>query len=337
METTMAFSRLSFLGAAILSATICDLPPAAAGDLIKPTSQWSLETDFGKSEKARTNLSGAACVPASSFTSCVVVNDDKKYAQAFSITGTTLRPARIIRLMSEDVEGDPDAEGTAYHDGFFYVTGSHGRPRNHPERSNPASYTLFRFPVDARTQQPNFTADEQVEGLETTFRLREALSTLAPIAAQFDRPLGNGGINVEGLAVRKDRIYFGLRGPSIDRRAFIVSVDRRAMFSRDAPLKAEVHNLGLGADTGIRDLAAVGNGLLVLSGPVNNQDLVAAVSLLGDDGALTRLGELDVSAAGEDAKAETLLVLAEDKASLRVLVMFDGPSNGMPMEYVLRR
>jgi hypothetical protein len=59
-----------------------------------------------------------------------MVNDQKKYAQFFSVDGTTIMPDPngIIRL--SDAEGDPDAEGTAYADGYFYVTGSHGRSRH---------------------------------------------------------------------------------------------------------------------------------------------------------------------------------------------------------------
>lgn len=313
--------------------------PSHARDLLQPEPKWTVSADFGDSKKARTNLSGAACAPTSPpFTSCLIVNDDKKYAQTFAIEGTTLRPARVLRLMPKAADGDPDAEAAAYDDGYFYVTGSHGRPRHHPENGNPPSYTLFRFPVDKQTQQPDFISDEDVKGLETTTRLRGVLETLPPTADKYDRPLGEGGINIEGLAVRNGRIYVGLRGPSLDQRAFVISVDRDAIFTDDRPLHAKSHDLKLGAHAGIRDLASVRNGLLVLSGPVNDQAVKPGIFLWADNGELQKLAELDTVEAGKGAKAETLLVLQDDEnGPLRVLVMFDGPENGHPLEYVLKR
>ncbi|MCP9625791.1 DUF3616 domain-containing protein [Rhodopseudomonas palustris] len=336
-------SRLALIASATLGlagiAFLGPFQPAAARDLLQPEPKWTVSEDFAKTKKARINLSGAACAPTSPpLTSCLIVNDDKKYAQTFTIDGTTLRPARVVRLMPEDIDGDPDAEAAAYDDGYFYVTGSHGRPRHHPEAENPASYTLFRYPVDEHTRQPDFVSEEDVKGLETTGRLRGVLKTLPPTAGKYDKPLEEGGINIEGLAVRNGRIYFGLRGPSLDKRAFVISVDRDAIFTDDKPLHARSHHLKLGKHTGIRDLAKVRNGLLVLSGPVNDQAVKPAISLWGDDGELRKLAELDISSAGKGAKAETLLVLQDDDSGpLRVLVMFDGPENGSPLEYVLKR
>ncbi len=326
------------LGMAALA--VCALArPADARDLLQPESKWTVSDDFAKTRKARTNLSGAACAPTSPpFASCVIVNDDKNYAQTFTIEGTTLRPARVVRLMPESADGDPDAEAAAYDDGYFYITGSHGLPRHHPEAGNPPSYTLFRYPVDRQALQPEFVSEEDVKGLETTTRLRGVLKTLPPTADKYDKPLGQGGINIEGLAVRNGRIYFGLRGPSLDRHAFVISVDRDAIFTDNEPLHAKSHDLKLGKHTGIRDLAKVRNGLLVLSGPVNDQAIQPAIHLWGDDGQLQKLAALDISDAGKGAKAETLLVLQDDDhAPLRVLIMFDGPENGHPLEYVLKR
>ena len=312
---------------------------AGARELLQPEPKWTVGADFADSKKARSNLSGAACAPTSPpFMSCLIVNDDKKYAQTFSIEGATLRPARVVRLMPDDVEGDPDAEAAAYDDGYFYVAGSHGRPRHHPETGNPPSYTLFRFPVNRQTLQPDFVSDQDVKGLEATTRLRGVLETLPPTADKYDKPLGDGGINIEGLAVRKGRVYVGLRGPSIDRHAFLISVDRDAIFTGDRPLHARSHDLKLGKHTGIRDLAKVRNGLLVLSGPVNDQTVRPAIFVWDDDGELQKLAALDIAEAGKGAKAETLLVLQDDdRGPLRVLVMFDGPENGHPLEYTLKR
>jgi hypothetical protein len=126
---------------------------------LKPEpGKWKLNEPFGKSEDARMNLSGAACVPTTpKFKSCLIANDEKKYAQFFSINGTTLNP-RKLTLVSDEKK-NPDAEGVAYADGFFYVTGSHGRGR-HGDSDNDSSYAIFRIPVDSMTGLPKFKPNE---------------------------------------------------------------------------------------------------------------------------------------------------------------------------------
>src|ERR1044072_8221146 len=72
---------------------------ARAGDAIAPVAAWSVQRDFEKGEEARTNLSGAACTTkAAPFRSCLIVNDQKNYAQFFSIEGTRLAPGAVVRL-----------------------------------------------------------------------------------------------------------------------------------------------------------------------------------------------------------------------------------------------
>lgn len=82
------------------------------------------------------------------------------------------------------------------------------------------------------------------------------------------------------------------------------------------------------------------DGLVVLSGPVNDQAVPPALWHWNDaTGALTPLGTLTPpKGLPEDAKAETVLVLrdAPDKP-LRLLILHDGAENGAPTEYRVRR
>ena len=65
--------------------------PAVAEMLAPAATEWKVQPKFKKSDEARTNLSGAACVPTEPpFTSCLIVNDQKNYAQFFAIDGTKL-------------------------------------------------------------------------------------------------------------------------------------------------------------------------------------------------------------------------------------------------------
>ncbi|MBI5128050.1 MAG: DUF3616 domain-containing protein [Rhodopseudomonas palustris] len=336
-------SPIGSLLTALACAALCGMSPAAASDRIPPApSTWSVSKNFGKSdEEARQNLSGAACAPTTPpLHACLIVNDQKKFAQTFSIAGTTLEPGKIVRLLDKGDGDDPDGEAAAYDEGHFYVVGSHGRKRKDWTAHNPSSYALFRFPLDGNGQ-PIFVGDEKVQDLARSTRLGEALKALPPLSAYVDQPLDEGGINIEGLAVRGARIYLGLRGPSRDGHAYIVSVNKAAAFTASAALDARLHPLKLGRHAGIRDLAVVKNGLLILSGPVNDQtDAVPSVFLWTDGDEPTKLGELQLPEAtdAKELKAETLLVLQDAAdAPLRVLVMFDGPDNGLPTEYVLKR
>jgi len=294
---------------------------------------WKLSADFEKSKDARTNVSGAACF---SFKSCIVVNDEKKYAQFFTISGTEIRPGKVIRLVDNSASGDPDAEGAAYDNGFFYITGSHGRGRHHPEKNDDLSYLVFRFAVDTTTGAPTFqVSEDQVVGVESSSRLREAIRDALP--KFYDKPLDDNGANIEGIAVKDGRMYLGFRGPSVDGDAFLISVDAEAVFVAQKALDTRLIPLKLGADTGIRDLAAVSHGLLILSGPVNDQKVTPAVRLWNP--ATQKLGQpTELVVADKKAKAETLLILNDDAGQpWRALVMFDGPENGAPTEYLIPR
>lgn len=312
--------------------------PARADMLAPQLPAWQLSEPFKKSADARTNISGAACAATSpAFKSCLVVNDEKKYAQFFVLEGTTINPGKVIRLLGDKASGDPDAEGAAYDDGYFYVIGSHGRKRHHPDDSNPTSYHLFRIPVDKTTGKPPFPiSDDEVIGVETSvLRLRGAIKEALPAA--YDKPLGENGANIEGIAVTDGRMYLGFRGPTDDGKAYILAVDAKAVFTEHAPLNAELKTLPLGATTGIRDIAAVSGGLLLLTGPVNEQQITPAIVFY--DPTTGTLGTAHtIKVADTAAKAETLLVLGDTRGEpRRVLVMFDGPENGAPTQYLVPR
>jgi len=312
-------------------------PVAHAGEAIAPVAAWSVQGDFEKNEEARTNLSGAACtsrVPP--FRSCLIVNDQKNYAQFFRIEGTTLVPGAVVRLR-EGGDGDPDLEGAAFDRGFFYAIGSHGRSR-HANKPNDTSYAVFRFAVGRSGKPKSAISEDHAAGVQSSARLRAAIRDARRVGTFYDKPLGQNGVNIEGIAVKDGRMHLGFRGPSVEGRGFILSVEADAVFGRKR-LRAAVHALPLGETTGIRDLAAVRDGVLILTGPVNDQAVTPAVFLWNEKtGALKKLGELAIPEEYKQHKAETLLVLRDAKRRpYRVLVMFDGPSNAGPTEYEVPR
>jgi hypothetical protein len=287
--STASFSDRHFLSANILLAPFCGLVTALL--VAGPAS-------------AQTKIGPAA-----------------KYAQFFSINETVIHPGNVIRLIAGDQEGDPDAEGAAYDDGYFYITGSHGRSRHHPENRNDSSYVILRFQVDTVTGAPaSRSRDPEVVGVEASSRIRDVIK--AEVPKFYDKPLDENGVNIEGIAVKD------------------ISVDAKAAFAPDQDLQAKARKLQLGPDTGIRDLAAVADGLLVLSGPVNDQPAVTPAVRHWDpkSGTLGPARELQVPDAAKQGKAETLLVLKDVAGEpWRVLVMFDGLENGAPTEYAIPR
>jgi hypothetical protein len=337
-STAVFFGGVLIIASA--SAGYAQSPPLIAPEAI----QWKPASIFEKDasgdelkDQQRMNLSGAACVPTTpKFTSCLIANDEKKYAQVFSIDGHTLTPRKLIRLSNADK--DPDSEGVAYDEGFFYVTGSHGRSRK-KDNDNDSSYAVFRFPVDPTTGIPKFEPSEkEVIGVEPSPRLREEIREGDHIKAFFNKPLADGGVNIEGIAVKSGRMHLGLRGPSQNGNAFVLSVDAKAVFTKDAALKRKVTPLALGQNTGIRDLAALNDGILILAGPTREEIVPYAVWFWdGVADTAKPLGTLDLSGVDKSAKAEILLPLEQDSSNVRVLVMFDGLENGGAMSFKIPR
>jgi hypothetical protein len=133
-------------------------------------------------------------------------------------------------------------------------------------------------------------------------------------------------------------MHLGLRGPSVDSNAFVLSVDADAVFTKEDDLRGKVTPLALGPNTGIRDLAAVEDGVLILAGPTRDEKVPYSVWFW--DGTSTTakpLGILDLSTVDEGAKAEILLPLEEDHSNTRVLVMFDGVENGGAVSFKIPR
>lgn len=318
--------RIGVLAASLCFAIIVLNFPAFAQSCAP--GQWKqvpVASEF-RGKKARVQLSGAACNRDNS--QCLVVNDETEFAQLFSISGGRIVPGRKIELTPEDDE--PDAEAAIFKDGSFYVVGSHGRSRS-KDRPNDASYIVMR--VDPASG---------VTARSTRWRDAIFASDLRDYAGQQltgGGPDGNGGVNVEGAAVWGDRMYLGLRGPSIGTRAHLLHAPLRDVFDQAGPaLSAITEPVELGPRTGIRDLTAVKSGLLILSGPVTDEQVVPAVFFWNPADKTTRkLVELPGLSAGW--KAETLVALDPDETgdphNHRVMLIFEGPANGNPVECLI--
>ncbi len=307
---------------------------------------WDIADKF-KGDEARLELSGATCPGTSGELKwCLAVNDQKQYAQFFKVRLSEkkldARKDKVLRMLPEEHGSikfkDMDAEGAANDGRFVYVTGSHGLSRK-KAKYNHSQFFVFRFPVDPVSGKPPFEiSDENVASeIERNGRLRLAIlnsPTLRPFA-QF--PLKNNGANIEGLAASNGWLYFGFRGASVNGSAVILRGSATGLFG-GGPLEPKEFLRPLGEDIGIRDLAAVSGGILVLSGNVSKTKAAQQVYLWSPaSGELKTLGVLGLD---DGKKAETLLVLEEETggaggSSYRALILYDGKENGGPVEYRL--
>src|SRR5258708_16670405 len=71
---------------------------------------------------------------------CLVIDDNMQEAQFVTVKDGEIVAGDVIPLIDNSFEGKPlelDGEGVAYADGFFYVIGSHGHPRDSNHRLDP--------------------------------------------------------------------------------------------------------------------------------------------------------------------------------------------------------
>ena len=302
---------------------------------------------IGKDGKAARDLSGIACAPGQSVRHCLVIDDEGDSAQWATLEGTSLVAGEPILLVGEsdgDVTfgrrpevvcpsgdgkfGELDGEAVAFAAPYYYVVGSHGCSRKKGE-FRASSFILARV------------SDEPQGRVETTFRLADVLRHAGTVGSFSGKDLdGENGLNIEGVAVRGDQLIVGLRGPSIDGRAFLVRTAIGPLFAKaDEPAPSSTTiPIAVPEGAGIRDLTTLADGrLLLLLGPAQDQDLPyrlarAELPSSPDPNVAIKVeivAELpEIADDDTTGKAEAVLVLNETAADLEVLVLFDGLKSG---------
>ncbi len=199
----------------------------------------------------------------------------------------------LIRLPA-DKSVEIDIEGLAVEGDWLWVVGSHSLKRQKPRGKSPRQdlndlrvidreanrFVLARLPLvrnkSGQTRPVARDGDRRPAMVEIGKRSSALLSWLAedPVLAPFlDTPSKENGLDVEGIAVDRNHVWLGLRGPVLRGHAIVLQLDLKAN-KRDV-LKAKkidgtrrFRKYLLTLDgLGIRDLELDGNDLLVLTGP----------------------------------------------------------------------
>jgi hypothetical protein len=298
---------------------------------------------FGKYGEKSTDISGMACSTAEGFPrSCLVIDDNLQSAQFVVVRRGKLVAGDLVRLISNSYKGKPlelDGEGVAYADGYYYVMGSHGYPRDKEHKLDPIRDSdKIKARIAASSQIVRVTAHAGAPEIMATGKLRAIIAANPVLSPFLDRRLETNGLTIEGIAVKDGRLFAGFRAPSLDNgRAAILSVRLGALFGEGAP-DAKLYQLPLGDGRGVRDLTAYGDGFIVLAGPATGD---GAYAIYWWDGVSdnTRLLRDLADVVGQDGKrkAEALLPLDESSTRLRVLILFDGEKQGAPVEIKMPR
>lgn len=273
--------------------------------------------------------------------------------------------------------GEVDVEGLDYADGYLWIVGSHSSKRKkvdiEPDKFKVTKkelkkierdenrYLLARIPVNESGELDRTspqTAWLKREGSSNS--LTKALATdeyldLGQIIDSDDRdslpgkefyfylPSKENGLDIEGLAVRGNKITIGLRGPVLRGIAILLEIEVESGLPHELRLKKigndgrkyKRHFLDL-KGLGVRELCLEENGksLLILAGPTMNLDGTHSLFRLNrpfeiEDNSLSsqKNGQLeylgDIPHGEQKDRAEGLTL---DEGGKSILVVYDSPT-----------
>ncbi|WP_227819464.1 DUF3616 domain-containing protein [Mariprofundus micogutta] len=234
-----------------------------------------------------------------------------------------------------------DIEAIAAEDQYLYVIGSHSLARKRLKKSN--SYTDNRLRLSnikhesSRNQLFRLTLNDsnQINSREQVSL--SALFNSDPVLSRFTNiPSKENGIDIEGLATKNGLLYLGFRGPVL-RDGYVPVMQLK--FEKPE-LSYQLLYVAL-EGRGIRDIAAVSDGFLILAGPVGDE--AVSFQLLhwnGKDcipGGAGRMKLLSEITRPDSGKAEGLALLSETTEAYSLIMIFDGLRKGAPVHYTIKK
>ncbi len=281
------------------------------------------------------DLSGIAVTP--DFKHCLICTDEGDGIQmgimdrkALTVTaGATIDLLPEVNVPKTEV----DTEGVAWmaSDKCFYVTGSHGVSKKKGDFDASRCH-IIRIPTAA--DGAPLQAGVQVGSLLPWVEKNSTLSS------NVRQPLQLNGFNIEGLAAKDGKLWFGVRGPNLKGDAFVIEATPASLFTPTP--EATLHALSIGNGMGVRELVGVKEGFLILTGNACAEATKKQPETMapGEDqtfrlfiwkpGTPPRLiGDVPQPS----AKAEGMLLLDETESTIDILMLFDSAPAGGPRAY----
>lgn len=240
----------------------------------------------GHEDDPHKNISGVICINSAT---CIAVADESVAIQAFQIGKAggqlVITPGKdyvdAIKGLCSDQEKveckETDLEAVARDRNILYAVASLGIKRS-KGKMHPQNWALWRFEIDPGTGAPleRVVAPQKV--------IRALIASVPALKPSIDRTLQCGGLNVEGLAINKGRLFLGLRSPSIRSLdvAFLLAFDADEIFKSSpdaAKLDARLYAVHFATGerpnegVGIRALETVGDTFIIVTGDAGVSDL----------------------------------------------------------------
>jgi hypothetical protein len=296
----------------------------------------------------------------------------------------------LLELLDMPVKGEDapelDIEGLDVDGDKLWLVGSHTWTRGNPKKAakkrddprkaladvspNPNRQILACLPLttgDGPVAVPRRAGKGSrypvTDGL-ARLRIGKKRSALTKLLAKdellgrfVDLPAKENGFDIEGLAVKGDRLFLGLRGPVLRGYAIVLELEVRADDKGELQLRpvgkgeelCRKHVLHLGGN-GIRDLHRHGDDLLILAGPTaaisgrcyvwrwrgafnaKDEAVFFPEADAGPDGEgpLRRILQLPVGDGGDHPEGMALLSVGD--ATMELLVVYDSPFAGRKVE-----
>ena len=244
--------------------------------------------------------------------------------------------------------GELDIEGIAVDGNFIYVVGSHSYRRNKAHSKKSVKRNRKTFNQGKIKDEPSRDWLHRVEVNQKlqpvaimSISLRDVISDHEALEVFSEIPSKENGVDIEGIAVDDGWVYVGFRGPVFLDNYVPVLKFKFKRHEKTAKLLFVQLEGG-----GIRDMTSVGDGFLIVSGPVgdapgpyqvyhwNGLDMVPGKDRADTKGYIKKLGNIDVSR----GKAEGILALepergSDDDCQYKFMIIFDGVINGNPEIY----
>lgn len=290
------------------------------------------------------DLSGIA---SADLKQAVVVSDEAASLQVarFDHDDRIIRAGALVPLpvsgpqSKKKLEADLEAVAWSGDHSCFFAIGSHGLGKKKGDLQE-ARRSVFRIPYDRKTGEIHPSGIQRAS-------LVPVIESFPELQPHLGKPLQKNGVNIEGLAAADSCLWVGLRAPNRAGLGYVIQVQPGTIFEVEKS-RARLHSIDLGEGRGIREIAAVQGGFILLTGNASAEASkhFPETDAPGPDDDFRlhhwkpsmgrtshTIGRLPRSA----GKAEGILVLDEDPAMLKLLVLFDGLADGGCMTLELRK